>query len=200
MKKTLIITALLLTSSYALAEEWTGKVVGVSDGDTLTVLNQQKRPIKIRLVEIDAPEKSQDYGERSKQSLSELCFNKTAKVDDKGQDRYQRTLGRVYCEGIDANAEQVKRGMAWAYRQYLTDPALADLEQVAKNQKIGLWSDTSPIPPWDYRHGSKKTVTSSRKAPTNSNEAYHTGPRGGCYTVTSSGKKRYVDHSFCGNN
>lgn len=141
--KTLIIAIALFAPLLVHAKEWSGKVVGISDGDTLTVLSNEKKPIRIRLVQIDAPEKTQDFGERAKQSLSDLCFNKTAKVDDKGQDRYQRTLGRVYCEGIDVNAEQVKRGMAWAYRQYLTDPAIADLEQAAKSQMIGLWSGTN---------------------------------------------------------
>lgn len=198
MKKLLIAIALLMPLT-ASAAEWTGKVVGVSDGDTLTVLNPQNKPVKIRLVEIDAPEKTQDFGQRSKQSLSDLCFGKAAKVDDHGQDKYQRTLGRVTCDGMDANAEQVRLGMAWAYRQYLTDPAIADLEQAAKAQKIGLWADAHPIPPWEFRHGGNKPTTSSGSVPTTSaNGSYHTGPRGGCYTFTASGKKRYVDHSFCG--
>lgn len=68
--------------------------------------------MKVRLTEIDAPEKAQAFGNRSKQSLSDLCFNKTSKLDDNGKDRYGRTLARVYCDGVDANAEQVRRGMA----------------------------------------------------------------------------------------
>lgn len=101
---------ILLASSpsYAL----TGKVVAIADGDTLTVLadNQQT---KVRLVEIDAPEKAQPFGNRSKQSLSDMCFGKVAEIREKGKDRYKRTLGRVYCDGVDTNAEQVRRGMAW---------------------------------------------------------------------------------------
>lgn len=196
MKLKLMILALLLPMSVA-AAEWTGKVVGVADGDTLTVLNGQNQTVKIRMVEIDAPEKTQAFGQKSKESLSGLCFGKTAKVDDKGTDRYKRTLGRVYCDGVDANAEQVKRGLAWAYRQYLTDAGMVDLEQTAKAQKIGLWADPNPLPPWEYRHGTKKSASAS-SAPGNADGSYHTGPRGGCYTLSASGKKSYVAHSFCG--
>lgn len=107
----------LLISTFALANlsahaDFTGKVIAITDGDTITVL-RDKAQVKIRLVEIDAPEKGQAFGNRSKQSLSDLCFDKTAKLDDKGKDRYGRTLARVYCDGIDANTEQVRRGMAW---------------------------------------------------------------------------------------
>ena len=91
-------------------EELSGKVVAVADGDTLTVLFNH-RQVKVRLTEIDAPEKKQQFGNRSKQSLSDLCFNKTATLADTGKDRYGRTLARVYCDGVDANAEQVRRGM-----------------------------------------------------------------------------------------
>lgn len=110
MKHVLSIT-LLCASLTASATEWAGTVVGISDGDTLTVLNSQKKQVKIRMVEIDAPESKQAFGSQAKQSLSDLCFKKQAIVDDRGQDRYKRTLGRVTCEGVDANAEQVKRGM-----------------------------------------------------------------------------------------
>jgi endonuclease YncB( thermonuclease family) len=137
------------------AAEWSGTVVGISDGDTLTVLNADKRQVKIRLAEIDAPESKQAFGTQSKKSLSGLCFKKAAVVDDHGTDKYKRTLGRVRCEGIDANAEQVKRGMAWAYRQYLTDPAIAELEEQAKAAGAGLWADSEPTPPWEFRHGGK---------------------------------------------
>ena len=151
----MLVIAALLMPLASQAQEWSGQVIAVQDGDTLTVLDAQNQAIKIRLVEIDAPEKSQDYGQKSKQSLSDLCFGKQAKVDDKGLDKYKRTLGRVTCDGIDANAEQVRLGLAWAYRKYLTDPKIADLEQAAKAEKIGLWADGEPIPPWEFRHRKK---------------------------------------------
>jgi len=147
MTKTLIKTILLLLPLTSYATSWTGTVIGISDGDTVTVLNSDKQPFKIRLTEIDAPEHDQAFGEKSKQSLSDLCFKKSVTVDDKGTDRYKRTLGRINCAGIDANAEQVKRGLAWAYRQYLTDQTIAELEAKAKakENKTGLWADNNPI-------------------------------------------------------
>lgn len=151
----LIIT--LLVSLPVAAAEWSGTVVGISDGDTLTVLSAEKRQIKIRLVEIDAPESKQAFGTQSKQSLSDICFKKAVIVDDRGTDKYKRTLGRLRCDGVDANAEQVKRGMVWAYRQYLTDQTIADLEEEAKIAGTGLWADENPTPPWEFRHGGKST-------------------------------------------
>jgi len=126
------------------------KVVAIHDGDTLTVLRDQEQ-IKVRLVEIDAPETGQAFGNRSKQSLSALCFNKQARLEDKGKDRYGRTLARVYCDGIDANAEQVRRGMAWVYDRYVTDSSLYALQGEAKEARRGLWIDAEPVPPWEWR-------------------------------------------------
>ena len=116
----------------------------------MTALVDQQQ-IKVRLVEIDAPEKGQAFGNKSKQSLSALCLNKTAKLDDKGKDRYGRTLARVYCDDVDANVEQVRRGMAWAYDRYVTDRGLYLIQDEAKAAKRGLWADTEPMPPWEWR-------------------------------------------------
>jgi endonuclease YncB( thermonuclease family) len=147
----------LLAVAFALASlavhaEFTGKVVSVADGDTITVLREHEQ-IKVRLNEIDAPEKAQAFGNRSKQSLSELCFDKTATLADQGKDRYGRTLARVHCEGIDANTEQVRRGMAWVYRKYAPkDSPLYASEDEARAAKRGLWVDAEPVPPWEWRH------------------------------------------------
>lgn len=126
-------------------------VVGISDGDTLTVLHDQQ-PIKVRLAEIDAPEKAQAFGSRAKQSLSDMCFGKTAEVSTQTRDRYGRTVARVRCDGIDANAEQVRRGMAWVYTKYSRDPSFPPLEQEARAERRGLWADAYPVPPWEWRH------------------------------------------------
>jgi micrococcal nuclease len=126
-------------------------VIGISDGDTLTVLNENKQQVKIRLAEIDAPEARQPFGTRSKQSLSELCFGKQAQIKPQVKDRYGRTVARVTCEGVDANAEQVKRGMAWVYRKYAKDHSLYVLQNDAKVAGRGLWSEPSPMPPWEWR-------------------------------------------------
>jgi endonuclease YncB( thermonuclease family) len=150
----------LLAAAFALASltayaDFTGKVVAVADGDTITVLREHEQ-IKVRLNEIDAPEKAQAFGNRSKQSLSELCFDKTATLADQGKDRYGRTLARVHCEGIDANREQVRQGMAWVYRKYASkDSPLYALEGEAKAARRGLWVDAEPLPPWEWRHRDK---------------------------------------------
>lgn len=142
--------------------ETSGKVIGISDGDTLTVLVERQQ-VKVRLVEIDAPEKGQAFGNRSKQSLSDLCFDRTATLADKGKDRYGRTLAQVYCDGIDANAEQVRRGMAWVYDRYVTDRGLYLIQEEAKAAKRGLWADTEPMPPWEWRHRGKTTDSETRE-------------------------------------
>lgn len=149
MKARVFLALLFAFPAYA---DFTGKVVAVADGDTLTVLRDREQ-IKARLVEIDAPEKAQPFGNRSKQSLSDLCFGKTATLADQGKDRYKRTLARVTCDGLDANAEQVRRGMAWVYRKYAPkDSPLYAVEIEAKAARRGLWADAEPMPPWEWRH------------------------------------------------
>lgn len=145
----------LFISTGAAAAELSGKVITVTDGDTITVLVEQKQT-KVRLVEIDAPEKGQAFGNRSKQSLSDLCFNKNATLADNGKDRYGRTLARVYCDGVDANAEQVRRGLAWVFDRYVTDKSLYALQNAARAEKRGLWADPNPVPPWEWRHKQRK--------------------------------------------
>ena len=134
-------------------------VIGISDGDTLTVLNETKQQVKIRLAEIDAPEARQPFGTKSKQSLSELCFGKQAQIKSRVKDRYGRTVARVTCDGVDANAEQVNRGMAWVYRKYAKDHNLYVLQHNAKVAKRGLWGDVGPKPPWEWRKSTRYTLT-----------------------------------------
>jgi endonuclease YncB( thermonuclease family) len=149
--KFILIAGCGLYLSAAQAATFSGKVVGIADGDTLTVLNENKQQVKIRLAEIDAPESKQPFGAKSKQSLSELCFGKRAEVVPGATDRYKRTVARVKCAGVDANAEQVNRGMAWVYRKYAKDNNLYVLQHEAKSAERGLWSDRSPIPPSAWR-------------------------------------------------
>lgn len=153
LKFTLIAICSLYLSA-AQAATFSGKVVGIADGDTLTVLTASKQQHKIRLAEIDAPEKHQAFGTKSKQSLSDLCFGKEAEVSPHVKDRYQRIVARVKCAGVDVNAEQVNRGMAWVYRRYAKDHDLYVLEHGAKVEKRGLWADSSPTPPWQWRKNS----------------------------------------------
>ncbi len=147
--------ALAAFSLAAPAAELEGRVVRVADGDTLTVL-VHNRMLRVRLVEIDAPEKRQAFGTRSGQSLAELCMNKPARIVTKGVDRYDRVLGRVYCAGVDANAEQVRRGMAWVYDRYVTDAGLYAQQDSARAAQRGLWADPRPVPPWAWRAAKRR--------------------------------------------
>lgn len=149
-----ILVALFGWAAAHAAPPFSGQVVGVADGDTLTVL-ADKTPHKIRLAEIDAPEKKQDFGERSKQSLSALCFGQWADVSQGKPDRYGRTVARVKCQGMDASLHQVQQGLAWAYTAYLTDPGVAVAEQLARESGLGLWVGHEPTPPWLYRKGKR---------------------------------------------
>ncbi|MGY6217351.1 thermonuclease family protein [Methylolobus aquaticus] len=143
----------LLWAQTGVATDWIeGKVVGVADGDTLTVLDAGKRQHKIRLHQIDAPEKKQDYGMRSKQSLSDLAFGKTVRVEVVDIDRYRREVGKIWVGPLDANLEQVKRGMAWVYRKYAREQSYYAAEEAARKARIGLWAQPNPIPPWEFRH------------------------------------------------
>lgn len=147
-----------LASAAAFAGQIDGLVVGVSDGDTISVLDAAKVQHKIRLAGIDAPEKKQAFGNRSKESLSELVFDKAVTIETNKKDRYGREVGKVLVNGMDANLAQVQRGMAWHYKAYEREqPAIdrkvyADAENEAKAARRGLWSDAYPVPPWDFRH------------------------------------------------
>ena len=134
-----------------------GHVIGVHDGDTITVLDADKRQHKIRLAGIDAPETKQAYGNRSKQHLSDLVFNKSVEVHWGKRDRYGRMVGVVIVSGRDVNLEQVRAGMAWWYRQYAKEQTSDNqrlyeaIEKEAKTAGLGLWADMAPAPPWEWR-------------------------------------------------
>lgn len=128
-----------------------GLVVAIADGDTLTVLNEDFQQVKVRLAEIDAPEKRQPFGTRARQSLGEICHEKRAEVRVVDVDRYKRVVGRVTCAGVDANAAQVRRGMAWVYDRYAKDKTLYRLQDEARSAGRGLWADRVPVAPWDWR-------------------------------------------------
>lgn len=155
MKRLALILALACTQTNA------ATVIGVSDGDTLTVMNKG-RPLKVRLANIDAPEKAQPFGARSKQSLSELCFGRDATLDGAKKDRYGRTVAVVHCDAINANVAQIRNGMAWVYTQYNHDAALPAIEAMARLSRLGLWSDRQPQEPWLFRKERKSRGTSGR--------------------------------------
>jgi endonuclease YncB( thermonuclease family) len=150
----LIAAALILITASAFADPITARVVGVHDGDTITVLTPDKRQIKIRFAEIDAPELSQPYGKKAKQLLSLMVFGKDVSITPVTTDRYRRIVARVFQGNSDINLAMVQAGAAWAYRQYLTDPSLLEAESEARNARTGLWAlqPDQITPPWEWRH------------------------------------------------
>lgn len=145
-----MIPTLLAITLALMTPELTGKVVAIADGDTLTVL-VDKVGVKIRLDGIDAPERAQPFGTRSREKLSELVFGKTVRVVTKGSDRYGRTIGVVFIDGENVNAKMIESGLAWHYKRYSTDAELDRLERDARREKRGLWSDPAPVEPWNWR-------------------------------------------------
>ena len=154
MAARLFAVAALLFALNAHAE--VGRVVSVVDGDTLEVLLQTKR-VRVRLLHIDAPEQGQPYGLRSRQSLIQICGGELAKLDANGKDRNGRILAHVRCNGIHAGAEQVRRGMAWAFERYApADSPLYAVQAEARAARRGLWSEQAPVPPWEWRRARER--------------------------------------------
>ena len=154
-------SALLLVAGALNAATLQGKVIGVADGDTVTLLDAQKNQHKIRLHGIDAPEKAQAFGNKSKQSLHEMVHGKEVFVDVQKKDKYGRSVGKILVNQTDACLEQIKRGMAWHYKQYANEQSpedrdvYAQAESTARAQSLGLWKDKSPTPPWAFRKQNK---------------------------------------------
>ena len=137
---------------------WSGMVVGVSDGDTITVLHEG-RGEKIRLYGIDAPEKGQAYSQKAKKFTSGMVYGKTVEVEHKDIDQYDHTVAIIYVDGQCLNEALLKHGYAWVYRKYCKETFCEDwlnLEIVTRYGKIGLWSEPDPIPPWEFRRGKAK--------------------------------------------
>jgi endonuclease YncB( thermonuclease family) len=142
--------------------------VGVADGDTITVLGTDNGQTRIRLQGIDAPESRQAFGQISKRSLSDLIFGRQVVVEYEKTDRYGRTLGKVLTGGRDVNLEQVKAGLAWHYKYYQEEQSPADrrlyaeAETEARSAGRGLWADSAPVAPWDFRRGKRMAVEEGR--------------------------------------
>ncbi len=161
MIKILMAGLLLAFSAIAYADLINGRVVSVSDGDTITVLDNTNTQHKIRLAGIDAPEKNQAFGTASKRSLSDMVFGRQVAVEWSKHDRYGRTVGKVIVNGMDANLEQIKRGMAWFYVKYQNEQSVQDrldyagAQDDSQKNRLGLWSDANPVAPWDFRKQTK---------------------------------------------
>jgi endonuclease YncB( thermonuclease family) len=141
---------LLLSCPFANAETFSARVIGVSDGDTITVLRDQN-PIKIRLAEIDCPEKAQAFGSSARARTGDLLFGKTVLVSTLSKDRYGRFVANVSVDGKNLSEELVSSGYAWCYRKYSKNNQLLQQEADAKSARRGLWADPQPTPPWEYR-------------------------------------------------
>lgn len=136
-----------------------GVVVSVLDGDTVDVLVDRK-PVRVRLAEIDAPERAQAFGTRSRQALAAAVFQQPVTVRTNGLDRHGRTIGTILVDGHSINRMMVEQGMAWAYRQYLVDRSLLDVEAAARSGRVGLWVDPNPTAPWEWRAAKRNGLNS----------------------------------------
>jgi len=157
-KRTALLALLywVLGTQPAAAEILQGRVVRVIDGDTIVLLVDARDQVRVRLSEIDAPEKHQPWGRKSKKSLAAMIAGKLVKVDTAGKDRYRRILGRIYKEGRDINRAMILSGNAWAYRKYVKDHSLLDAEKIAREEHRGLWGlpEYQRVPPWEWRRRS----------------------------------------------
>lgn len=176
LTKNIVGIVILTLAIPAYAEELIGKVVSIADGDTVTILDSSQIQHKIRLAGIDAPERNQPFGNVSRQNLSDLVFQKQVRIETEKKDRYGRLVGKIWveptdCSGcgmtLDANLAQVKAGLAWWYRDYADEQSEVDqrqyefAEREAKGKGVGLWRETEPLAPWDWR----RELSSASDAP-----------------------------------
>jgi endonuclease YncB( thermonuclease family) len=157
LRRLLLLALCLALPCSANAVERVGTVIGVADGDTLTLLDDSKSQHRIRIDGIDAPERTQPYGQRARQSLADLAHGRSARAECSKSDRYGRAVCRVIVDGVDVGLEQVRRGLAWHYTKYAHEQLpqvrvdYARAEERARAEHSGLWTVTAPVAPWDYR-------------------------------------------------
>ena len=155
--KHLFLLSLIFLFHSLFSAEIKGKVIAVADGDTITVLDEMdKGNFKIRLDKIDAPEKKQAFGSKSKQFLSSLIFGKQVSIRYRAVDHYGRILGVIYCDGAEINLVMVQNGYAWHYSYYDQPPAYIQAEKQARADKKGLWADPNPVNPYEFRKMQKR--------------------------------------------
>lgn len=208
MIRCLALAATLLLATSATAQTcaapscFDAPVVAVADGDTVTVLRQTAagpRQVRVRLTEIDAPERGQPWGARARQALADKVFGRTVQVAADGEDRYGRLLARLYVAdddtlaGRDVNREMVREGHAWVYRRYATENWLPD-ETAARQSGIGLWSASggAPVAPWEWRSGERnRKVATIGNVPAAKAVPFSCGAKRYCREMTSCAEARF---------
>lgn len=192
----LIPALLFLLSTQAAAETFAGKVVRVLDGDTVEVLDIETNAHRIRLAGIDAPETGQDFGTKAKRRLIELAAGKVVEVAFNKRDKYERIVGKLIADQQDVNLAMVRSGSAWWYRKYADEQSEVDqvlyeaAEGQARAERVGLWRDQNPMPPWEWRHRPPPPGGYAAACPCRSGKVC-TGKRGGRFCVRESGTKKY---------
>ena len=147
----------LACSSFVSADTLNGRVISIADGDTLTIIDQTNSQHKIRLAGIDTPEKNQSFGQQAKTSLADLVFNQHINIDYTKIDQYGRIVGKIKLNGRDINLIQIQSGLAWHYKKYQKEQSVEDrhayasAEDAARGAGLGLWGESNPVPPWDFR-------------------------------------------------
>lgn len=163
-----LVAVLAFLPAVSFAAMLNGRVVKVSDGDTITILDADNAQHKVRLDRIDAPEKAQAFGEVSRKHLASLVAGKDVEVEWTKKDAYGRILGTVWVQvqadgttaavRTDVNLRMVKDGLAWHYKRYDSTKSYADAEAAARTAKLGLWKDPDPVPPHEFRKAKRKMV------------------------------------------
>jgi micrococcal nuclease len=174
MKPPLALLLLLLTTPLLYGDTYTAKCVGVTDGDTISVM-KAGRAVKIRLEGIDCPEAGQEFGTKAKQYTSSLVFGKDIVIKEYNLDRYGRMVARILAGGQDVSVELVRAGLAWHFKRYSKDPVLAEAEVEARKAKVGLWSMPGAVPPREWRRGRRNQVMHDLSPASGGCQTIHTG-------------------------
>ncbi|MEN3323690.1 thermonuclease family protein [Mariniflexile soesokkakense] len=155
--KQFFLTVVFLSCLFGFSQIITGKVVAIADGDTFKLLDKDSKLHKIRVANIDCPERKQPFSTKAKKFTSDAIFNKTVKINILRTDRYGRLIGDVIYNGsLNLSEELLKKGLAWHYVKYSKDPKLQSLENDARSKKNGLWQDPTSVAPWEWRANKKK--------------------------------------------
>ena len=156
LKKNLLSAILLIGIVINAQVDITGKVVAITDGDTFKLLTQDSTLIRVRVANIDCPERKQPFSKRAKQFTSDAIFENQVELKIIKKDRYGRSIANVFYDDKDLSRELLKAGLAWHFVKYSDDETLQPLEDKAKKDKVGLWVDPKAIAPWEWRSSKKK--------------------------------------------